>query len=147
MVRERGLEPLMSKTRWSLNPVPMPNSGTPAYSSDLHHFIYTPMLNVAKTEELMAVRENYDISTSCLTGKRSTSELPDHGGKIYIASHSSSEYRFISVALRGNPSASHHFRIALSVTPQSSPILVNGVVRIRFFNSALVGRSAFRRNS
>lgn len=71
MVRERGLEPLMSKTRWSLNPVPMPNSGTPAYSSDLHHFIYTPMLNVAKTEELMAVPAGLEPATSRLTGARS----------------------------------------------------------------------------
>lgn len=59
----------------------------------------------------------------------------------YIDSHSSSEYCFMSVTLRGKLYASHHFLIALPFTPYFRPICSNGVVLINFFNLSLLGRS------
>ena len=49
------------------------------------------------TDPYMEAQENYDISTSHLTGVRSASELPYH----HILIHSSSENFFISDTLCG----------------------------------------------
>ena len=64
--------------------------------------------------------------------------------RTYIFSHSLSVYFFISDDLCGKFSLLHHLRILLSVTPNISPIFVNGVLRIKFFNSSRFGLTAFR---
>ena len=57
----------------------------------------------------------------------------------YIFSHSSLEIFLMSETLVGNPSALHHFRIALSETPYCSPILTNGLFLIKVLSSSLLG--------
>jgi hypothetical protein len=59
----------------------------------------------------------------------------------YIIFQSSSDICLISLTLEGKFSVIHHFRMALSLTPNYLAIWVKGIVRIRVFNSSRVGLS------
>lgn len=59
----------------------------------------------------------------------------------YRAAHSSFEYFLISVTRWGNPSALHHFLMALSLTPNCLPIETKLLFLINIFSSSLLGLS------
>ena len=89
-------------------------------------FFYKSQFLISKTKEFdFHSSYYYVVNESC----------------IHIIDHSSSEYVEISFFFDGNPYDLHHFLIALSLTPNFSPIETKGIVLISCLSSSLEGLS------